>query len=262
MQFIFNTIAIIIACSGFIWAILRIQQINHSIKTVWPDWEGIRSPLPLWILLGFSTVAAIVGGLLSSPWNTEPRAQAHSEPEPADGEAHRKEIAHLKELLAEATRPQMLQSNARPQEEPIQGALSSSKPTSQSPTSVQPKIPLPETKAAPTTAELTVDPRVETLSRSVIKAVISGSMKPLEPVADKTLIDQFTINPFSFSRLQIPLKSRLEAGYTPTYMGVLSSPIGMTYVWKIETVNSGPDILERLAIANGKITGFRFDGIK
>jgi hypothetical protein len=36
----------------------------------------------------------------------------------------------------------------------------------------------------------------------------------------------------------------------------------MTYLWKIETVNSGPDILERLAIANGKVTGFRFDGIK
>ena len=262
MQLILTTIAIILACSGFIWAILRIQQINHSIKTVWPDWEGIRSPLPLWILLGLSIIAAIAGGILAGQGEPEPQALAHSESESTEGDAYRTEIAYLKELLAEATRPQMLPRNATPQEAPDQSTLSSNQPTPPAHTPDIPEIPLPETKPTATTAVQIVDPRVEVLSRSVIKAVISGSMKPLQPVAAKTLIDQFTINPFNFSRLQIPLKSRLEAGYTPTYMGVLQSPIGMTYIWKIETVNSGPDILERLAIANGKVTGFRFDGIK
>ncbi|MBT5709318.1 MAG: hypothetical protein HOI66_23600 [Verrucomicrobia bacterium] len=264
MQLILTTTAIILACSGFIWAILRIQQINHSIKTVWPDWEGIRSPFPLWILLGLAIVTAITGGFLAGLGKTEPQNQAHSESESAEGEAYRTEIAHLKELLAEATRPQMLPNNVTPQEAPDQSALSSNQPSSPSPTPPPdvPEIPLPEKKAVTMTAEQVADPRVEALSRSVIKAVISGSMKPLEPVADKSLIDQFTINPFNFSRLQIPLKSRLEAGYTPTYMGALKSPIGMTFLWKIETVSSGPDILERLAISNGKVTGFRFDGIK
>jgi hypothetical protein len=263
MQLILTTIAIIIACSGFVWAILRIQQINHSIKTVWPDWEGLRSPLPLWILLGLSTVAAIAGGILAGQEETEPRGNhAHNESESTNGDANTEEIAYLKELLAEATRPQMLSSNVTPQEVPDQSVSSSSQPTSPSPTPEDPKIPLPESKPAAMVGQPIADPRVETLSKSVIKAVISGSMKPLEPVADKSLIDQFTINPFNFSRLQIPLKSRLEAGYTPTYLGVLRSPIGMTYLWKIETVNPGPDILERLAIFNGRVTGFRFDGIK
>ena len=253
MQLILLSIAIIIACSGFVWAILRIQQINQSIRTVWPDWEGIKSPMPLWILLALASIIGIAGGVISSRGLIEEGGPEASETTSTEAEAYQAEITQLRKLLSEATRPQILTEASTPVSSP---------PAPSPPPQATTEIPLPENEPATPSSALNVDPRVEELSRAVVKAVISGSMKPLEPVAAKSLLDQFTINPFNFSRLQIPLKSRLEAGYTPVFLGRLQSPIGVTYLWKIETVNPGPDILERLAIANGRVTGFRFDGIK
>lgn len=255
--------SVLVAVIGLVWAILWIQRTNTAIASAWPDWEGIKNPLPLWVLFGFAVVSAAGGALLFSGVQSDRPSPSLAPDSPsfsAETEALKTEVARLKELLSEATRPALISHKDGPEPAPS----AEPPPAVDTAGTKQPEevdIPIPE-KTASTPSAKQLDPRIEEMSRSVIKSVISGSVKPLEEVAHKTLMDQFTIDPFHFTQLQFKLKARLEEGYTPTYLDVLKTSTGAQFLWKIETVKPGPDILERLAISDGKVTGFRFDGLQ
>ena len=264
MHLILGSLAFVIACLGLIWAALQIQTTNRTIAQAWPDWEGIKSPMPFWLLLGAAVLLSAAAGFYFSQ---APAPSTFSSPSKGDRtqiQSLEAEIAELKALLSEATTPAIVKTpgeTPKPQatdspnspEMPESEAPQSEETASTAPSST-PKVSLPSSAEAP--------PQVEAMSKSVIQSLISGSVKPLEPIAHRSLLDQFTINPFNFSQLQYGLKFRLEEGYTPIYLTSLRTKIGVTYVWKIQTVKSGPDILERLATADGKVTGFRFDGLQ
>ena len=271
MEDILAILALLLACLGLVWAILHIHRTNAAIATTWPDWEGIQKPVGHAILLG---LAVVLG--LGSGWLTLSHSRPGPRPGPANGSpndervALEREIEALKGLLSAATRPAAV--DAPPGPEPavpsgpvsndatLEMADSAAPPVEDSPPGER-ELPLLGLSAG-TPEEKKADPEIEALSQAVIKSIISGSVKDLEPLTDQSLIDQFTINPFNFTQLQYGLKHRLVEGYTPTYLDSLRSATGTTYLWKIQTVKSGPDILERLAVRNGKIMGFRFDGIQ
>ena len=271
MEDILAILALLLACLGLVWAILHIHRTNAAIATTWPDWEGIQKPVGHAILLG---LAVVLG--LGSGWLTLSHSRPGPRPGPANGSpndervALEREIEALKGLLSAATRPAAV--DAPPGPEPavpsgpvsndatLEMAESAAPPVEDSPPGER-ELPLLGLSAG-TPEEKKADPEIEALSQAVIKSIISGSVKDLEPLTDQSLIDQFTINPFNFTQLQYGLKHRLVEGYTPTYLDSLRSATGTTYLWKIQTVKSGPDILERLAVRNGKIMGFRFDGIQ
>lgn len=264
MNYLFLILSsVLVAAIGLVWAILWIQRTNTAIASTWPDWEGIKNPLPLWVLLGCAVLSAAGGAFLFSGAQRESSAPSSASTVPSatdESEALRSEIAQLKELLSEATRPIGVPQNEGPKPPP-EVDTSPVEDTKAAEQTEEIDVPIPENTPASPSAKK-VDPRIEEMSRAVIKSVISGSVKPLEGVAHKTLMDQFTIDPFHFTQLQYNLKGRLEEGYTPTYLDVLKTPTGALFLWKIETVRPGPDILERLAISEGKVTGFRFDGLQ
>ncbi len=262
MDLILGSLAILLACLGLIWAALQIQTTNRTIAQAWPDWEGIKSPLPFWLLLGGALLLAAGAGVLAfqAPKGGEPKSQAPA----GDADqilALETEIVELKELLSEATKPSIIKT---PAEAPTVVPPTEKEPSpSESPETVRTvETSPPETQKSALPTTTSAPPQIEALSEAVIESLVSGSVKPLEPIAHQSLLDQFTINPFNFSQLQYGLKFRLEEGYTPIYLTSLRSATGVTYVWKLQTVKSGPDILERLATAGGKVTGFRFDGLQ
>lgn len=251
--------ALSLACIGLLWAILWIRQTNQSVASVWPDWEGIRNPAPLWTLLTLATALAVGGIVLyarSSPTTTS-KPLATSTTPPADS-ALQAEINRLKAQLAEVTQAQPATDLAEVTPADIAEATPTANETAEAPSPV-PNVDFAQRSARP--EKQILDPRIEQYNKAVIEALVSGSVKPLQNVGHKTLLDQFTIDPFNFSQLQFGLKERLRGGYTPIYLTSLRSITGTNYVWKIKTVDPGPDILERLAVAQGKVTGFRFDGL-
>ncbi|MCS1407855.1 MAG: hypothetical protein M2R45_01016 [Verrucomicrobia subdivision 3 bacterium] len=249
---VFLSAALVTASAGLVWATLHIQRMNRAIATAWPDWEGIKSTAPCWTVLGVAL--AISSGAALVP-NLASRNPPPVNPEPT--QALQAEIEQLKALLAEAVKPQLPASADTATKTPPP-QKSATKSTTTAPAAEKPIKPSPP----PNKTSTNPDPRAEQLSQAVIQSLLTGSVKPLEGVADKSLLEQLTVNPFEFSKLQFGLKNRLSSGYTPIYLDVLKSANGATYIWKITTAAPGPDILERLAVANGKVTGFRFDGLR
>ena len=259
MSLILAAAAVLLACTGLFWAITWIRQTNESVATVWPDWEGIRNPAPLWTLfalaLSLAVGAAVIHGQPSS--STTPQPLATSTNLPTDA-ALQDEIIRLKAQLSELTQASPV-ADTTPTT-----SLETAEKTAMTGETAQPPTPAEETALVPRSPSpklQTADPLIEQYNKAVIEALVSGSVKPLANVGHKTLLDQFTIDPFNFSQLQFGLKARLQGGYTPIYLTSLRSMTGTNYVWKIKTVDPGPDILERLAVAQGKVTGFRFDGL-
>ena len=263
MQLILTSIAIVVAGLGLVLATLRIQSTNKAIAGVWPDWEGLKSPVPFWLLLGVAAILSLAAGVLTvqeqgaknSTVSTPSEIQASSRIEELETQIaqlnDRLAATNRSEKLAEATKAANVSTleNAPKDSEFASGDLLES---AQNPDDVPASVQAPR---------LTVDPRIDSLSRGVIKSLISGSVKPLEPIAHQTLLDQFTINPFNFSKLQFGLKDRLEEGYAPIYIDSLRTAVGTNHIWKIQTKKPGPDILEQITTADGKVLGFRFDGL-
>ena len=260
MQLILTSLAILISSLGLVLAITRIQSTNKAIASVWPDWEGLKSPLPFWSLLGLAAMLALGAGFITMQEQGKETPSISETQETKRVKELETEIARLNELLAVAKRPEVLDV---PPEQPTKSPAATVAEKQESDES-QPPSGTEKTESEPTSVRaprVPVDPQIDALSRGVIKSLISGSVKPLEPIAHQSLLDQFTINPFNFSKLQFGLKDRLEEGYAPMYLDSLRTTVGTTHIWKIRTKKPGPDILERIATAGGKVTGFRFDGL-
>ncbi len=256
--------ALLVAIGGLALAAIRIRQINRSLATLYPDGEKLKSAASCWAALGLTLALSASAVFLPG----KPAAMPTS-PQPAEQKetaALRNQIAQLKQQLAEAAKPQPpTPANPTPATDtPSPETTSRPEAATAALPGKEPVPPAPP--VSPQVAQKTVDPHIEQLSGTVIQSLITGSTKSLATVADKTLLDllnqQLTVNPFDYSNLQSGLKHRLRNGYTPSYLGALAVANGTVHLWKIKTATPGPDILEKLAVANGKITGFHFDGLR
>ncbi len=266
----FWILAVALGFSGLLWATLRLRALYGAILEVWPDWDGRKSLAPFWALFALGLGASALAAALLSQTESPSAAPAPTTAGPREIALLESEIGRLKNLLNESTEQIANQTPAsEPASEPKASENSEPEPPSgpggtpvPSAEVAQSSPTQPETKpvSAPTKPKL--DPKIEAISKAVINAVISGSVKPLEAIAHPTLLGDLTVDPFEYSRLQTGLKQRLAEGYRPTYLDKLESLGTTTYVWKIKTVSAGPDILQRLAINQGKVTGFRFDGLQ
>lgn len=257
-------VALLTASGGLAFAATRILRTNRSIATVWPDWEGIKSTAPLWIVLALALCLFIAAAFVPEKPAETPKT---SQPQIENPE-HEKELAKLRNQINELKQKE---SDPPAQSTPISSSAAPTKDedapekprqtAAKTPLSIQqqPNPPSPETqKPAPSS--------VEQLRQTVIQALITGSTKSLETVAHKSLLNllanQLTVNPFHYSNLQSSLKHRLRNGYASVYLDALNAAKGTTHLWKIKTTAPGPDILQKLTVFNGKITAFHFDGLR
>lgn len=286
MHWIAFLVAFIFAVAGFLWAMIRIQNLHHTIAPMLPDGNGFgfKNPMPLWILFGLALMAGIVGGIGTIWFSVKKKPIAIIENASSENRDLKKEIAQLKRMIAESTSPiatPIVDQKAIQKSETASAKDASSSSDSSLLQSEDQRETIIESAISESSSESSIamdamnldkhfekhfekkalDPRIEKMSRAVIQSLISGSVKPLESVGAQSLLDHFTINPFAFTHLQQGLKRRLAQGYVPRYLDVLNTPSGAMFLWKIKTRQPGPDILARLAVADGKLTGFWFDGI-
>ena len=258
--------ALLTAGSGLALAAIRILRTNRAIATVWPDWEGIKSTTPLWIILALALSLSAATAFIS-----EKPAKTSKIPQPvpqAENSKLEKEIAKLRNQIKELKQKESTQTQPAPTSPTNNLIKNTSEKTRQTAAQTTPnpqQHPPQPNPTSPTTQKTALSP-IEQLRQTVTQALITGSTKSLETVAHKSLLDllanQLTVNPFYYSNLQSSLKHRLRNGYNPAYLDTLNAANGTTHLWKIKTTAPGPDILQKLTISNGKITAFHFDNLR
>lgn len=255
-------VAFTFATAGFLWAIVRIHITHRAVSNVFSDCDELKNPLPLWILFVLFMIASAFAGVLTISFpkvKNSSEAIHHIEIHDSENDSTNEFKSNFinefeNDLTSNSTNNIMTNASVKNE---VSSKGSSSNLTSKVESKIEPIIMKDETDFV----KKRIDSRIEEMHHAVIRSLISGSVKHLESVANKGLLDQFTLNPFAFTRLQQGLKRRLLRGYERDYLDFLKTQKGAIFLWKIKTRQPGPDILARLAVEDGKVAGFWFDGI-
>lgn len=95
---------------------------------------------------------------------------------------------------------------------------------------------------------------VETTMQSMLSAIQTNSYSDFIAAGDQAFQEGMTKE--MLSSISQSLASRLKQGYTVTFLTKLNQQGFEVYVWKLEFNDRHDDVLQFMALKNGKVGGF------
>ena len=96
---------------------------------------------------------------------------------------------------------------------------------------------------------------VVSILETLLQATIDNDLRAFESVCDEAM--NAAITPEMLKGVNARLSGLLQAGYQPTFMGILDRIAFKTYLWKIDLSTEGAaDLLAELSVKGEKAAGF------
>lgn len=88
---------------------------------------------------------------------------------------------------------------------------------------------------------------------TLLAATAAGNYEQFISVGDKRF--QKGIRPGMFHHVSRKLAPRMQKGFTPTFLGELRQGKHLVSLWQLVFTDGGDDLLFRMSMADGKVTG-------